>query len=189
MRFCVLNSPASFKSNIFRKRKQENRMKFKLSSTSKRLFRNAECPEIRFVRIHPSATEPRRATRDAAGYDLTSAESCAISPGARRLVHTGISVRIPRHYHIEIRPRSGLALRCGITVLNAPGTVDADYRGELMVVLHNAGEEVFRIAPGDRIAQAVVIRHARPRWREVADIDCLGQSERGCKGFGSTGLK
>ena len=145
-------------------------------------------PTIDFIRIREGAQIPARATRDAAGYDLSSAESCTVPSGGRVLVHTGVSVRIPRHYHIEIRPRSGLALRHGITVLNTPGTVDADYRGELMVILFNTGEEAFAIEPGDRIAQAVVVRHADVVWREIDDFDDFGTTDRGHRGFGSTGI-
>ena len=145
-------------------------------------------PTIDFIRIREGAQIPARATRDAAGYDLSSAESCTVPSGGRVLVHTGVSVRIPRHYHIEIRPRSGLALRHGMKVLNTPGPVDADYRGDLMVILFNTGEEAFAIEPGDRIAQAVVVRHADVVWREIDDFDDFGTTDRGNRGFGSTGI-
>ena len=146
-------------------------------------------PQIDFVRIRSEAKVPTRATRDSAGYDLSSAESLTIKAHCRALIHTGVSVRIPKRYHIEIRPRSGLALRHGITVLNTPGTIDADYRGELMVVLFNTSDEDYAIEPGDRIAQAVVIRHADVVWRELDDFDDAEASERGDRGFGSTGMR
>ena len=143
-------------------------------------------PTIDFIRIREGAQIPARATRDAAGYDLSSAESCTVPSGGRVLVHTGVSVRIPRHYHIEIRPRSGLALRHGITVLNTPGTVDADYRGEIGVIMVNLSNEEFTVNDGDRIAQMVVARHEQVEWQPV---ETLADSERGEGGFGHTGKK
>ncbi|HEU0223192.1 MAG TPA: dUTP diphosphatase [Paracoccaceae bacterium] len=131
---------------------------------------------------------PAYASAGAAGMDLQAclAEPLTIEPGARRLVPTGFRFAIPPGYEIQVRPRSGLALRHGITLPNAPGTIDADYRGEVAVILANLGAEPFRIAHGDRIAQAVVAPVARCAWAEMAELE---QTERGDGGFGSTGWK
>lgn len=128
---------------------------------------------------------PKKGSLDAAGYDLTSAENLVVRAHARALVHTGIWVAPPRGTHIEIRPRSGLALQYGITVLNTPGTVDADYRGELMVILFNTSENDFSIRQGDRIAQAVFMKHLDVKWRQVQGFDTTA---RGTQGFGSSGI-
>ncbi len=103
----------------------------------------------------------------------------------RRIVPTGISIALPVGFEAQVRPRSGLAAKSGITVANAPGTIDADYRGEVGVILVNLGKESFRITRGMRIAQLVVARHARAIWREVSQLD---QTARGAGGFGSTGV-
>ena len=123
-----------------------------------------------------------------AGADLMAAidEDIELGPLERRIVPTGISIALPVGFEAQVRPRSGLAARHGITVANAPGTIDADYRGEVGVILINLGQEPFRIARGMRIAQLVVARHARAVWREVGE---LGQTARGAGGFGSTGVK
>ena len=134
--------------------------------------------------MSPDARVPQKQSAEAAGYDLSSAEDIEIPPHGRALVHTGLRVAPPAHSHIEIRPRSGLALKHGITVLNTPGTVDSDYRGELMVLLFNTSEEAFAVRKGDRIAQAVFMRHLDVRW---VPVDTFGTTERGEKGFGSTG--
>ncbi len=131
-----------------------------------------------------NAQLPQKQSDQAAGYDLSSIENLTIPPHGRALVHTGLRVAPPPHTHIEIRPRSGLALKHGITVLNAPGTVDSDYRGELMVLLFNTSETPFEIHTGDRIAQAVFMRHLDVRWTPAASFD---KTTRGDKGFGSTG--
>jgi len=107
-----------------------------------------------------------------------------IGPGSRELIPTGIKLAIPSGYEGQVRPRSGLALRHGVTVLNAPGTIDADYRGEVKVVLVNLGSEVFRVNPGDRIAQLVISPVARAR---LVHVRVLPGSERGEGGYGSTG--
>ena len=104
----------------------------------------------------------------------------------RRIVPTGISIALPVGFEGQVRPRSGLAAKNGITVANAPGTIDADYRGEVGVILVNLGQEPFRISRGMRIAQLVVARHARAVWREVSQLD---RTVRGAGGFGSTGVK
>ncbi len=125
-------------------------------------------------------------TEGCAGADLGAALDAAVvlQPGQRRLVSTGLRVEIPRGYELQIRPRSGLALEHGVTVLNSPGTIDADYRGEIKVVLVNLGERPFTVRPGDRIAQAVLA----PVERAVfTPVDALEGSRRGAGGFGSTG--
>jgi dUTP pyrophosphatase len=127
---------------------------------------------------------PRYATAGAAGMDVLSAEEVALAPGARHAVATGLSVAIPPGYEIQVRPRSGLALKHGISVPNTPGTIDSDYRGELKVILINHGPEPFPIHRGDRIAQLVLAPVTSAEWDEVAELD---ETERGAGGFGSTG--
>ncbi len=127
---------------------------------------------------------PAYATGGAAGMDVVSAEDVTIAPGARHAVATGLAVAIPAGYEIQVRPRSGLALKHGISVPNAPGTIDSDYRGELKVILINHGDEPFAIARGDRVAQLVLAPVTRAAWSEVAELD---ETQRGAGGFGSTG--
>src|ERR1700734_2135664 len=131
---------------------------------------------------------PAYATVHAAGMDLCAAvaNDVVLAPGARALVMTGLMIALPEGYEAQVRPRSGLALKHGITVLNSPGTIDADYRGEVQVILANLGSESFTITRGMRIAQMVVAAYARVEWDEVS---ALPESERGAGGFGSTGLK
>jgi len=130
---------------------------------------------------------PSYETADSAGMDLRAAvtEAVTIEPGKRALVPTGLKMALPRGYEAQIRPRSGLALKKGITLPNTPGTIDADYRGELGIILMNLGEEPFVIERGDRIAQMVVAPVTVATWIEVADLD---ETERGEGGFGSTGV-
>ncbi len=116
--------------------------------------------------------------------DVISAEDTVIAPGARHAVATGLALAIPDGYEIQVRPRSGLALKHGITVPNTPGTIDSDYRGELKVILINHGDEPFAIARGDRVAQLVLAPVVQAAWIETDD---LGETERGTGGFGSTG--
>ena len=127
---------------------------------------------------------PRYATVGAAGMDVLSAEDVIIEASGRHAVATGLSVAIPPGYEIQVRPRSGLALKHGISVPNTPGTIDSDYRGELKVILINHGPEPFPIHRGDRIAQLVVAPVTLAEWDEVAELD---ETERGAGGFGSTG--
>ena len=131
---------------------------------------------------------PSYATADAAGLDLLAAvaEPIELAPGARHLVPTGISIALPPGYEAQLRPRSGLALKHGVTLLNSPGTIDADYRGEVGVILINLGEVPFRLQRGDRIAQLVIAPVARLAWRES---EALPESARGPGGFGSTGRR
>ncbi len=127
---------------------------------------------------------PHYATDGAAGMDVVSAEDVTLVPGARYPVATGLAVAIPPGYEVQVRPRSGLALKHGITVPNTPGTIDSDYRGELKVILINHGTDPFPIARGDRVAQLVLAPVIRAVWEEVPELD---DTTRGTGGFGSTG--
>ncbi len=127
---------------------------------------------------------PAYATTGAAGMDVVAAEDVTILPAARHAVATGLAVAIPYGYEIQVRPRSGLAYKHGITVPNTPGTIDSDYRGELKVLLINHGTHAFAIARGDRIAQLVLAPVVQASWREVEELDT---TTRGAGGFGSTG--
>ena len=127
---------------------------------------------------------PGYATAGAAGMDVLSAEDLTLAPGARHAVATGLSVAIPPGYEIQVRPRSGLALKHGISVPNSPGTIDSDYRGELKVILINHGSDAFEIRRGDRIAQLVLAPVTQASWLVVEELD---ETARGEGGFGSTG--
>jgi dUTP pyrophosphatase len=129
---------------------------------------------------------PIYATEGAAGMDLLAAiaEPIAIAPGQRTLIPTGLAIALPAGYELQIRPRSGLALRNGIVLPNSPGTIDEDYRGEIQVIVLNTGSEPFRVERGTRIAQAVLAPVVRVAWNEVADLDVTTRNEGG---FGSTG--
>ena len=127
---------------------------------------------------------PSYATAGAAGMDVLAAEEVTLEPGGRHAVATGLAVAIPPGYEIQVRPRSGLALKHGISVPNTPGTIDSDYRGELKVILINHGAEPFPIHRGDRIAQLVLAPVTLAEWDDVAELD---DTERGAGGFGSTG--
>ncbi len=127
---------------------------------------------------------PEYATPASAGVDLRASEARVIPPGGRALVPTGLRIALPEGYEAQVRPRSGLALRHGVTLPNSPGTIDADYRGEIGVILMNLGQEPFIVEPGDRIAQMVVAPVARVAWIEAEALDA---TERGEGGFGSTG--
>ena len=130
---------------------------------------------------------PDYATASAAGADLLAAidQDIELAPLDRRIVPTGIALALPPGFEGQVRPRSGLAAKFGITVANAPGTIDADYRGEVGVILINLGREPFKVTRGMRIAQLIVARHARAVWREVGELD---RTVRGAGGFGSTGV-
>jgi len=127
---------------------------------------------------------PSYATVGSAGMDLRAAESLTLKPGARALVATGLAIALPPQFEAQVRPRSGLAVKYGITVLNSPGTIDADYRGEIKVPLINLGADEFIIARGDRIAQMVVAPVTSAEWVEVETLDA---TQRGAGGFGSSG--
>ena len=127
---------------------------------------------------------PSYATPGAAGLDVVAAESLTLAPGARHAVATGFAIAIPEGFEVQVRPRSGLALKHGITCLNTPGTIDSDYRGEVKVILANLGTEPFEVVRGERIAQLVPAPVLHAGFREVEDLD---DTERGGGGFGSTG--
>ena len=131
---------------------------------------------------------PAYATEQSAGMDLCAAVyvPLTLTPGARILVPTGLSIALPAGFEAQVRPRSGLALKNGVTVLNSPGTVDADYRGEIKVILANLGTEPFTIERGMRIAQMVIARHSTVAWDIVESLD---ETSRGAGGFGSTGTR
>ena len=131
---------------------------------------------------------PMYATPQSAGMDLRANIESPISlfPMERKLVPTGLHIALPVGFEAQIRPRSGLALKHGITVLNSPGTVDADYRGEVMVLLINLSDQAFEIKPGERIAQMVIARHEQIQWSLVKSLD---DTERGEGGFGHSGIK
>lgn len=143
---------------------------------------------VRVLRLpnNPDLPLPSRQTGGSAGFDLASAEpDFVLSPGERRAVATGLSIELPHGVEGQVRPRSGLALRHGLTMPNAPGTIDSDYRGELKVILQNGGAQPVTIARGDRIAQLVFARYETP---DLVDATALDDSARGAGGFGSTGL-
>ena len=127
---------------------------------------------------------PAYATQGAAGMDVAAAEDVTLAPGARAAVATGFALAIPPGYEVQVRPRSGLALKHAITVPNTPGTIDSDYRGELKIILINHGSDSFAIARGDRIGQLVLAPVVRAEWDEVDELD---ETARGAGGFGSTG--
>ncbi len=152
-----------------------------------RVFAGASVP-VAIVRLAHAADLPlpAYATAGSAGVDLLAAvaDELALAPGERALIPTGIAIALPEGFEAQVRARSGLAIRHGLTLLNAPGTIDSDYRGEISVILANLGETPFTVARGMRIAQLVVAPVARIDWRPV---EALPESARGAGGFGSTG--
>jgi len=147
-------------------------------------------PVIRIKRIStivPPLPLPEYATAGSAGFDLRADidTDIEIKPLGRALIPTGLVMAVPRGYELQIRPRSGLAAKHGVTVLNTPGTIDSDYRGEVMIILVNLGENTFRVCRGDRIAQAVL---AGLTVATLAEAECLDDTDRGAGGFGSTGI-
>ena len=141
-------------------------------------------PKVKVKRLNDDATIPTYAKPGDAGADLYACEKVQLWNGMRKVVHTGISIELPEGYEAQVRPRSGLAIKKGVTVINAPGTVDAGYRGEIMVGLVNHSDEMHVVHPGDRIAQLVIKPVQQATFEEV---DELSDSERGEGGFGSTG--
>lgn len=152
-------------------------------------MKGVETVEIEVMRLAHARdlALPDYATAAAAGADLLAAidQDIVLAPLERKIVPTGISIALPVGFEAQVRPRSGLAAKNGVTLVNAPGTIDADYRGEIGVILINLSKEPFRISRGMRIAQLVVARHARAVWREVSELD---RTARGAGGFGSTGV-
>ena len=141
---------------------------------------------VRFRRLdsNPDLELPSRTTAHAAGYDVRTAAAVELAPGAVALVPTGLVMELPAGIECQVRPRSGLALKHGITLPNSPGTIDPDYRGELGIIMQNLGRETVRFARGDRVAQLVFARFEAPVVEEAKD---LGVTDRGAGGFGSTG--
>jgi dUTP pyrophosphatase len=146
-------------------------------------------PTVRVLRLaHGAGLDlPRPASPGSAGLDLRAALAAPLllAPGERALVPTGIAIELPPGFEAQVRPRSGLALRHGVTLLNSPGTIDSDYRGEVQVLVVNLGAEPHRFERGDRIAQLVVARVESPR---IVEVDALGDTHRGAGGFGSSGV-
>jgi dUTP pyrophosphatase len=140
---------------------------------------------IKVNKIVDQISYPEYKTEGASGFDLESAEILEIAPGEFKAISTGLSFEIPLGYEMQIRPRSGLAAKHGITVLNAPGTIDSDYRGEVKVILVNHSKETFYISLGDRIAQGVITKVYKCN---LMPSKVLSETERGNKGFGSTGI-
>ena len=140
---------------------------------------------LRFRKVHPDAVLPSYAHPSDAGMDVRSVEDLTIAPGKRALVHTGLVMLLPPMYEAQVRPRSGRALKSGITVLNTPGTIDSGYRGEVGVILANFGEADFQVKKGDKIAQIVIAPVTQPEIVETTEVD---ETDRGSGGFGSTGV-
>ena len=140
---------------------------------------------LAFKRIHPDAVLPAYAHPSDAGMDVRSVAELVIPPGGRALVPTGLVVLLPPLYEAQVRPRSGLALKHGVTVLNTPGTIDSGYRGEIGIILANFGDAPFKIAKGDKVAQLVIAPVTQPEIVETAEVD---ETDRGAGGFGSTGV-
>lgn len=142
--------------------------------------------DVRVARLPGTEDLPLPAyqTSHAAGMDIVAAEECLLAPGERRLVSTGLVLEIPDGFEAQVRPRSGLAVKYGVTLLNTPGTIDADYRGEIRVLMINLGASPFSVARGDRIAQMVF---APVTTAQLALVTTVGETERGAGGFGSTG--
>jgi dUTP pyrophosphatase len=147
--------------------------------------KNQQLTTIRFKRLDPQAALPEYATPGAAGMDIRASVEVGLGQGQWAAVGTGLSVEIPPGFEIQVRPRSGLAAKFGVTVLNAPGTIDSDYRGEIKVILINLGPQEFAVKKGDRIAQLVV---ARVPAVAIEDVDQLSDTARGTGGLGSTGV-
>ena len=140
---------------------------------------------LRFRKVHPDSVLPAYAHPSDAGMDVRSVEDLTIAPGKRALVHTGLVMLLPPMYEAQVRPRSGLALKSGVMVLNTPGTIDSGYRGEVGVILANFGEADFQVKKGDKIAQIVIAPVTQP---EIVETDEVDETDRGSGGFGSTGV-
>lgn len=145
-------------------------------------------PEIKFQKLQPRARLPVYMSQLAAGMDICACleESVPLEVGQRSLIATGLACAIPSGYEIQVRPRSGLAIKHGIALVNAPGTIDADYRGEIKIILINLGDQLFTVNDGERIAQLVVAPVCRA---ELSETDALEETPRGTGGFGHTGVK
>jgi dUTP pyrophosphatase len=150
----------------------------------KEFHEQAVPPVVKFKKVQSTATIPTRGTSVAAGLDLYSSEAATVEPGQRCMVNTGLKMELPRGYEGQVRPRSGNAVKFGVTVLNSPGTIDEDYRGEIKVLLYNTSPSTFVVNPGDRIAQLVI---AAVSYMPPVEVDELSDTDRGEKGWGSTG--
>ncbi|KKL66537.1 hypothetical protein LCGC14_2143970 [marine sediment metagenome] len=139
---------------------------------------------IEFKALHPDAVRPEIQTVGSSGADVSSVERVDLAPGEFKTISLGFSVAIPKGYELQVRPRSGMAALYGVTILNSPGTVDSDYRGEMKVILINHGPRTFSVNSGDRIAQIILAKVSQARYEEVTD---LNDTVRGEGGFGSTG--
>jgi dUTP pyrophosphatase len=142
--------------------------------------------KLKIKKLKNEAIIPSYQTKEAAGFDLHSIEDVILNPGERKLIGTGLAFEIDYGFEVQIRPRSGLAYKKGISVLNSPGTIDSDYRGEIKILLINHSNEKFKIKKGDRIAQAVV---APVIQAEIVEVEELSETKRGKGGFGSTGIQ
>jgi dUTP pyrophosphatase len=136
--------------------------------------------------VHPDAIVPARTRTGDAGYDLRATERVSIPPGGRRLIGTGIAIALPEGVAGLVTPRSGLAIDHGITLLNAPGLIDPNYRGEIKVILQNCGDSRYTVEIGDRVAQLLLVPYLAP---DLQVVDALGATERGADGFGSSGVR
>jgi dUTP pyrophosphatase len=136
--------------------------------------------------LHPDAIVPARTRAGDAGYDLRATERVSIPPGGRRLIGTGIAIALPEGVAGLVTPRSGLAIEHGLTLLNAPGLIDPNYRGEIKVILHNAGDSRYTVEIGDRVAQLLLVPYLAP---DLQVVDALGATDRGADGFGSSGVR
>lgn len=140
---------------------------------------------LKVEKIHDKAIIPNYAHEGDAGLDVYSVERVVLNPGERALIHTGIKIELPKNTEAQVRPRSGLALKHGISLVNSPGTIDEGYRGEVGVIVINHGTETFVVEEGMKIAQMVI----KPVWRvEIEEVTSLSDSERGAKGYGSSGI-
>lgn len=141
---------------------------------------------VKFMKLHPNAMIPEYKTAGASGMDLVSVETYTIAPGETCVVSTGLAMVLPKNHEGQVRPRSGLAAKNNVTVLNTPGTIDEDYRGEIKVIMINHGKQEFIVNAGDRIAQMVIQKVER---FGIIEVDSLDQTDRGAGGLGSTGIK
>ncbi|PAF49826.1 deoxyuridine 5'-triphosphate nucleotidohydrolase [Helicobacter sp. 12S02232-10] len=142
--------------------------------------------KVKIKKLHPDAIIPKYHTQGAAGFDFCALENSIILAGKIGLIKTGLSVSMEEGYELQIRPRSGLALKHCVSVLNSPGTIDSDYRGEIMIILINHSDVDFVISAGDRIAQGVINKIYQAEFIEVEELEC---TTRGSGGFGSSGIK
>lgn len=141
---------------------------------------------VKWAKIHPDAVIPKAAYHGDAGVDLAAIEDCLILPGERKLIRTGLKVELPRGYEVQIRPRSGLSLKSPLIIANSPGTIDSNYRGEIMIIIWNTGMDAFKIHQGMKIAQAVIQKLPVVEHIEVEESE-LSNTQRAEKGFGSSG--